>query len=69
MSDRIGKLSVLPTEGDPRITRVSDDLPNGIYEEVCRITDECYAEKNGQDSTAWLKNCWPKKEFQDHAAE
>jgi cell division protease FtsH len=44
MSDRIGKLSVLPAEGDPRMAGVSDDMLNAIDEEVRRITDECYAE-------------------------
>jgi cell division protease FtsH len=44
MSDRIGKLSVLPAEGDPRMAGVSDDTLNAVDEEVRRITDECYAE-------------------------
>ncbi len=44
MSDRIGKLSVLPVEGDPRMAGVSDEMLNAIDEEVRRITDECYAE-------------------------
>jgi cell division protease FtsH len=44
MSDRIGKLSVLPAEGDPRMAGVSDDMLNAIDEEIRRITDECYAE-------------------------
>ena len=44
MSDRIGKLSVLPAEGDPRMAGVSDQTLNAVDEEVRRITDECYAE-------------------------
>ena len=43
MSDRIGPVSVLPTEGDPR-ANTSDALLNAVDEEVRRITDECYAE-------------------------
>jgi cell division protease FtsH len=44
MSDRIGKLSVLPSEGDPRMAGVSDEMLNAVDEEVRRITDDCYAE-------------------------
>jgi cell division protease FtsH len=44
MSDRIGRLSVLPAEGDPRMAGVSDEMLNAVDEEVRRITDECYAE-------------------------
>jgi cell division protease FtsH len=44
MSDRIGKLSVLPADGDPRMMGVSDEMLNALDEEVRRITDECYAE-------------------------
>jgi cell division protease FtsH len=44
MSERIGPLSVLPVEGDPRMFGVSDTLLNAVDEEVRRITDECYAE-------------------------
>ena len=44
MSDRIGPLSVLPAEGDPRMAGVSDALLDAVDEEVRRITDECYAE-------------------------
>jgi len=44
MSDRIGTLSVLPAEGDPRMAGVSDALLDAVDEEVRRITDECYAE-------------------------
>jgi cell division protease FtsH len=44
MSDRIGTLSVLPAEGDPRMAGISDGLLNVVDEEVRRLTDECYAE-------------------------
>jgi cell division protease FtsH len=44
MSERIGRLSVLPAEGDPRMAGISDGLLDALDEEVRRITDECYAE-------------------------
>ena len=44
MSERIGPLSVLPAEGDPRMAGVSDALLDAVDEEVRRITDECYDE-------------------------
>jgi len=44
MSDRIGRVSVLPSEGDPRMAGVSDAMLAAVDEEVRRITDECYAE-------------------------
>jgi cell division protease FtsH len=44
MSPRIGKLSVLPAEGDPRMMGVSEEMLNAVDEEIRRITDECYAE-------------------------
>jgi cell division protease FtsH len=44
MSERVGRLSVLPAEGDPRMAGVSDELLNVLDDEVRRITDECYAE-------------------------
>ena len=43
MSERIGTLSVLPAEGDPRMAGISDGLLDAVDEEVRRITDECYA--------------------------
>jgi cell division protease FtsH len=44
MSARVGTLSVLPAEGDPRMAGVSEGLLDVVDEEVRRITDECYAE-------------------------
>jgi cell division protease FtsH len=44
MSERIGTLSVLPSEGDPRMAGISDNLLNIVDDEVRRIVDECYAE-------------------------
>ena len=44
MSERIGRLSVLPIEGDPRMSGISDGLLDAVDEEVRRITDECYGE-------------------------
>ncbi len=44
MSDRIGPLSVLPLDGDPRMMGVSETLLNAVDDEVRRITEECYAE-------------------------
>jgi cell division protease FtsH len=44
MSERIGTLSVLPADGDPRMAGVSDGLLDTVDEEVRRITEECYAE-------------------------
>jgi cell division protease FtsH len=44
MSERVGRLSVLPADGDPRMAGVSEALLDAVDEEVRRITDECYAE-------------------------
>jgi cell division protease FtsH len=44
MSERIGALSVLPEEGDPRTAGTSDAMLNAVDEEARRIVDECYAE-------------------------
>ncbi len=44
MSERVGRLSVLPAEGDPRMAGISDGLLDALDEEVRRTTDECYAE-------------------------
>jgi cell division protease FtsH len=48
MSERIGTLSVLPAEGDPRSAGISDGLLDAVDEEVRRITDECYADARRQ---------------------
>jgi len=44
MSDRVGSVSVLPSEGDPRTAGTSDAMLAAVDEEVRRIVDECYAE-------------------------
>jgi len=44
MSERIGSVSVLPAEGDPRLAGVSDAMLGAVDEEVRRIVDECYVE-------------------------
>jgi cell division protease FtsH len=44
MSDRVGTLSVLPSEGDPRMAGVSEALLNVVDEEVRKLVDACYAE-------------------------
>ena len=44
MSERIGPVTVLPQEGDPRMTGVSDGMLNAVDEEVRRIIEECYDE-------------------------
>jgi cell division protease FtsH len=44
MSERIGPLSVLPAEGDPRMAGVSEGLLGAVDDEVRRITEECYVE-------------------------
>jgi cell division protease FtsH len=44
MSDRVGKLSVLPADGDPRMAGISDSMLDAVDEEVRRITDECYGD-------------------------
>jgi cell division protease FtsH len=44
MSERIGSVSVLPAEGNPRMAGTSDAMLNAVDEEVRRIVDECYAE-------------------------
>jgi cell division protease FtsH len=44
MSERVGRLSILPVDGDPRMYGVSDALLDAVDQEVRRITDECYAE-------------------------
>ncbi len=44
MSDRIGRVSVLPVDGDARMSGTSDAMLAVVDEEVRRITDECYVE-------------------------
>jgi cell division protease FtsH len=44
MSERIGPISVLPQDGDPRMSGVSDEMLDTVDDEVRRISDECYAE-------------------------
>ncbi|HEY3494633.1 MAG TPA: ATP-dependent zinc metalloprotease FtsH, partial [Polyangiaceae bacterium] len=44
MSERLGPLSVLPVDGDPRMAGISNGLLDVVDEEVRRIVDECYAE-------------------------
>jgi cell division protease FtsH len=43
MSERIGPVSVLPPEGDPRMAGASEGMLAAVDEEVRRIIDECYA--------------------------
>ena len=44
MSERIGPVSVLPSEGDPRMFGVSDAMLAAVDEEVRRLVDECHDE-------------------------
>jgi cell division protease FtsH len=44
MSPRIGAVSVLPAEGDPRMAGVSDAMLDAVDEEVHRISEECLSE-------------------------
>jgi cell division protease FtsH len=44
MSERVGRRSVLPSDGEPRMAGVSDGLLDTVDEEVRQITDDCYAE-------------------------
>ena len=67
MSERIGTLSVLPADGDPRMAGISDGLLDAVDEEVRRITDECYAEarrllrRTATSSTPLSLSCWPTR--------
>ena len=44
MSERIGPVSVLPADGDPRTSGVSSELLDAVDTEVRRISEECYGE-------------------------
>src|SRR4030095_3670690 len=44
MSERIGPLSVLPSDGDPRMAGISDGLPDAVDEAARLMSEECYAE-------------------------
>src|SRR5690606_3185714 len=44
MSERIGTLSVLPSEGDPRMMGISEAQLKVVDEEVRQLVEECYAE-------------------------
>jgi cell division protease FtsH len=44
MSEAVGPVSVLPSEGDARSAGVSDELLNTVDGEIRRLIEECYAE-------------------------
>jgi cell division protease FtsH len=44
MSERIGPVSVLPPEGDPRMLGVSEGMLDAVANEVRRLVDECHRE-------------------------
>jgi cell division protease FtsH len=44
MSERIGAVSVLPVDGDPRMAGASSAMLDLVDEEVHRLSDECLAE-------------------------
>jgi cell division protease FtsH len=44
MSERIGPVSVFPTEGDPRMLGVSEGMLDAVAEEVRRLVDDCWAQ-------------------------
>src|SRR6185295_15439997 len=44
MSERVGAVSVLPADGDPRMAGASSAMLDLVDEEVHRITDECLGE-------------------------
>jgi cell division protease FtsH len=44
MSKRIGPVSVLPSEGEPRMAGVSDQMLNAVDEEIRSLIDDCYAQ-------------------------
>jgi cell division protease FtsH len=51
MSERIGPVTILPQEGDPRMTGVSDGMLHAVDEEVRRVIEECYDE-----ARRWLRD-------------
>jgi cell division protease FtsH len=44
MSERVGALSVLPSEGDPRMAGVSEALLEVVDEEVRKLVEGCFAD-------------------------
>jgi hypothetical protein len=42
MSDRIGPVSVLPPDGDARMSGISDSLLGAVDEEARKLIEECY---------------------------
>jgi cell division protease FtsH len=42
MSERVGRVSVLPPEGDPRMLGISESTLDAIDAEARRLIDECY---------------------------
>jgi cell division protease FtsH len=44
MSERVGALSVLPSEGDPRMAGVSEALLEVVDEEVRKLVEQCFAD-------------------------
>ncbi|WP_448624962.1 ATP-dependent zinc metalloprotease FtsH [Geodermatophilus sp. URMC 64] len=44
MSERVGRVSVLPKDADPRMAGVSDAMLDAVDDEARRISDEAYAE-------------------------
>ena len=51
MSERIGPVTILPHDGDPRMAGVSDGMLHAVDEEVRRIIEECYDE-----ARTWLRD-------------
>ncbi|GMA19472.1 hypothetical protein [Arsenicicoccus piscis] len=42
MSEKVGPVTILPSDGDPRMMGISDKMLSTVDEEVRRIIDECY---------------------------
>ena len=73
MSERMGPVSVLPREGDPRMAGASDAMLDAVDEEVRRVIEESYAEARGRaprtppgDSTPSPSDC-SRRETLDEA--